>query len=176
MTDSSIRTRVLTRLIRARWRTFCGLEQESLLKVMTEALTALEYEFSTETLDPTETERKMLGSNTSGFLLTVEEPTSFEVEIIPATVDPLTGAVTRFVLPEEKQREATADLCVVTVSPIDHKNRPTVASFLTSVIERCERRPWKVSHHMSFRLAILLRVKIRLLWTYWLAVDSRPPD
>jgi hypothetical protein len=173
MISKSIWTRLLTRLIGSQWRVFCGLSQESFVTTVVETLAASEYSFAVKETEPTDTERTMLGADVSGQRITVKEPASFEIEVISATVDPLTGFMMGFLLPEEKQKEATKDLCVVTISPIDQENRPEIAPLLTEIIGCCERPPWKVSHHTSFQLAVLLRVKIRLLWTYWLTIKNQ---
>lgn len=166
----SIRTRVLTRVIGSRWRTFCGYDQETFLDAVTESLCDLGYEFTVSETEPTDTERTMFGADTTGYTITVEDESTFEIGLIPARIDPVAGFMMRFVLPEQKRQESIEDLCVVTVSSISRSNRGAIASLLTDVIDRLERRPWDVSHHASFRLAVLLRVKVRVLWQYWCAV------
>jgi len=166
----SIRTRVLTRVIGSRWRTFCGYDQEAFIDAVVESLDDLEYDFTVSETEPTDTERTMFGADTTGYTITVEDEQAFEIGLIPARIDPIAGFMMRFVLPEQKRQESTEDLCVVTVSSICRGNREAIASLLADVIDRLERCPWDVSHHASFRLAVLLRVKVRVLWQYWCAV------
>ncbi|MCH7660978.1 MAG: hypothetical protein IH933_10505, partial [Euryarchaeota archaeon] len=99
---------------------------------------------------------------------------SVEIEVVSASVDPATNITMSFLLPEDRQDEMTTDLCVVTVSPIDEETRPVIARFMTHLIEESDRPPWKLTHHIKFRLAVLLRLKVKLLWGYWQQTGSEP--
>lgn len=160
-------SKLLSLFIGSRWRTFCGFSQETFLARTEQALCELDYEYHIEDLPATAGERVMLGAD-DGDRVSVSSPESFDIDIIVATIDPLTGFGLQFFVPEDQREEMTSDLCVVDISVIDKTTRPVIARFVERVVELSERPPWRLTHHISFRLAILLRLKIRLLWQYWL--------
>ncbi|MFC7157173.1 hypothetical protein ACFQPA_17200 [Halomarina halobia] len=163
--------KVLTLYIGRRWRSFCGMSREQFLSRATDSLDALGYEYSTEVIDTTGAEKLMLGAGDEGVRIDVEAPVPFTVEAVTAKSNPVVGYMLKFFSTEEMREEMTADVCVVDVRGIDADSRPAIASFVSELVERSDRPPWRLTHHVGFRLAVLLRLKVKLLWRYWLGVD-----
>jgi hypothetical protein len=160
-------SKLLSLLIGSRWRTFCGFSHETFLARTERALRELGYEYRVEDLPATTGERVMLGAG-DGNRVSVSAPQAFDIDVIEATVDPMTGFGLKFFVPEDQREEMTADLCVVDINVVDETTRPVIAQFVERVVELSERPPWRLTHHVGFRLAVLLRLKVRLLWRYWL--------
>jgi hypothetical protein len=169
-----MRWKLVSYLVGSRWRTFCGFSKERFRSLATRILDELDYEYTIEEMETTSGEQAMLGSDEIGLRIAVSTPLSFEIEVVSASVDPATNITMSFLLPEDRQDEMTTDLCVVTVSPIDEETRPVIARFMTHLIEESDRPPWKLTHHIKFRLAVLLRLKVKLLWGYWQQTGSEP--
>lgn len=157
----------MDRFVGSEWRTFCGYGPDRTLSLATAALDDLGYDYNRETVTTTGAERTMLGAEGTGDRLVVSDPVAFEVEVVRATADPLTGAALSAVLGPERRESATGGLSVVTLRPVDDRTRPAMAAFVNRLIERADRPPWDVHHHIGLRLAVLLRYKIKLLWSYW---------
>jgi len=157
----------MDRFVGSEWRTFCGYGPDRVLSLATAALDDLGYDYDRETVTTTGAERTMLGAEETGDRLVVSDPVRFEVEIVRATADPLTGSALSAVLGPERRERATEGLSVVTLRTVSDETRPTMAAFVDRVIERADRPPWDVRHHVGLRVAVLLRYKIRLLWIYW---------
>lgn len=168
--------KLLTLLIRSRWRAFCGYSREEFLEHATATLDELGYEYTVESLDTTSGEEIMLGSGDEGDHVEVTEPVAFELDVVTATVDPLTGFVMKAMMTEDRIESATGDLSVVTVSGIDGGTRPAIARFVGLLVDQFDDPPWDVRHHASFRLTFFLRVKVALLWKYWIRMDGRTDE
>jgi hypothetical protein len=162
---------VLTRFIGRHWRTFCGMSREEFLDRATETLDALGYEYALETVDTTGGEKLMLGAGDEADRISVREPVPFTVDVVTAKSNPVVGYALKFFSTEEMREEMTAGASVVDIDGIDDENRPAIGAFLSGVVERSDRPPWKLTHHVGFRLAVLLRLKVKLLWRYWLDVE-----
>lgn len=159
--------KLISVFVGSHWRTFCGLSPDDFLAVAKAALDELGFGYSVEEIETTQSEQTMLGADETGVRLVVFHPVSFDVDIITATLDPVTKFAMTFFVTERRREELTADLCVVTVNKVTDETRPSVARFMTLVMETSDRPPWKLTHHIGFRLAVLLRLKVRVLWTYW---------
>ncbi|WP_129113479.1 hypothetical protein [Halegenticoccus tardaugens] len=164
--------KLISALIGSRWRAFCGLSQDRFLAVATTALDDLGYRYDLEETSTTRGERTMLGAAERGHRFAVSDPVSFDVTVITATTDPVADLVMSVFVTEEQQSDITSDLCVVTLSPVTAATREEIARFVTAVIGASETPPWKLTHHIRFRLAVLLRLKVRLLWKYWLHASN----
>lgn len=164
--------RLLRLYIGRRWRTFCGLEREEFVALATEALEDLGYEYSLEELETTDGERFMLGAGETGEEIAVESPVPFTIQTVTAKSNPGVGFALKFFSPEEEREEMTSGACVVDLRDIDKTTRPYIARFVQRMFDLSDHPPWKVTHHVGFRLAFLLRWKIRVLWRYWLDVDQ----
>ena len=160
-------SKLLSSLIGSRWRTFCGFSQEAVLARTEQTLRELEYEFSIEDLPATTGERVMLGAD-GGDRVSVSSPEAFDIDIITATVDPLTGFGLQLFVAEDQREKLTSNLCVIDISDVNEGTRPSITRFIKRFVELSERPPWRLTHHIGFRLAVLLRFKVRLLWQYWL--------
>lgn len=160
-------SKLLSSLIGSRWRTFCGFSQEAVLARTEKTLRELEYEYSVKDLPATAGERVMLGAD-GGDRVSISSPEAFDIDIIDATIDPLTGFGLQLFVAKDQREEMTSDLCVVDVSAVNEATRPVIAQFVKRFVELSERPPWRLTHHVGFRLAVLLRFKVRLLWQYWL--------
>ncbi|WP_254525711.1 hypothetical protein [Natrinema caseinilyticum] len=125
-----------------------------------------------ETTDTSGGEQLMLGSGEEGDRITVTAPDQFTVDAVTAKSNPVLAFGLKFFSTEEMREEMTADACVVDVGGIDDESRSAVGALLSGVTERSDRPPWKLTHHVGFRLAVLLRLKVRLLWRYWLNVEQ----
>lgn len=167
-----MRWKLVSLFVGSRWRTFCGFSKERFRSLATMTLDALDYEYATEEMETTSGEQAMLGSDEAGSRITVSAPAAFEIEVVDAKIDPATNIAMSFLLPEDRTEEMTADLCVVTVSPIDEETRPVISQFMTRLIGESDRPPWKLTHHIKFRLAVLLRLKVKLLWGYWREIED----
>jgi len=154
-------------LIGSEWRTFCGFKPERFLALSTGVLDELEYSYSLEEVSTTSGERTMLGADQASKQIIVSDPATFKIEIVRATADPITGAVTSLVLTPDRREEVTGELCVVDLSKVNDQTRNAMAVFINRVIAESDRPPWEVTHHIGFRLAVLLRMKVRLMWGYW---------
>lgn len=165
--NDGVLSKLSSLLIGSRWRTFCGFSQETFLTRTEQALRELEYEYHIEDLPATAGERVMLGAD-DGDRVSVSAPEAFDIDILVATIDPLTGFGLQLFVPEDQREEMTSDLCVVDIHVVDETTRPVIAQFIERVVELSERPPWRLTHHVGFRLAVLLRLKVRLLWQYWL--------
>jgi len=163
--------KLLTFYIGRHWRTFCGMSREEFVERATETLDALGYEYTLEEVDTTGGEKLMLGAGEEGDRIAVTEPATFTVDVVTAKSNPVVGYALKFFSTEEMREEMTAGASVVDVDGIDEESRPAIGSFLAGVIARSDRPPWKLTHHVGFRLAVLLRLKVKLLWRYWLDVD-----
>lgn len=164
--------RIVGLFVRSRWRTFCGMSPAAFVEVATTALDELGYEYSTRELSTTSTERVMLGSDTEGELIEVDDPISFDIQVIKATGNPVTRATLGFFVSQARKEELYSGLSVVTFSGFSPDTRPAIGEFVRVLTEHCEKPPWNVDHHYHFRLAFLLRYKIGILWKYWLRVAS----
>lgn len=169
-----MRRKLVSLLVGSQWRTFCGFSEVRFRSFATTTLDSLDYEYTVEEMETTSGEQAMLGSDETGSRIAVSAPVSFEIEVVSASADPATKIAMAFLLPEDRQEEMTTDLCVVTISPIDEETRPVIARFVTHLIEESDRPPWKLTHHIKFRLAVLLRLKVKLLWRYWQQTRSGP--
>lgn len=163
--------KLVSLFIGRRWRTFCGMDRKEFVEIATASLDDLGYEYSHEELDTTDGERFMLGADATGDQIKVESPVTFTVQTVTAKSNPGVGFALKFFSTEEKREEMTSGACVVDLQTIDETTRSHMAQFMQQVIEQSDRPPWKVTHHVGFRLAFLLRWKIRILWKYWLNVD-----
>jgi hypothetical protein len=168
--------KLLTLLIRSRWRTFCGYSREEFAEHATATLDDLGYEYTVEPLDTTSGEEIMLGSGGEGDHIVVTDPVSFEFDIVTATVDPLTGFAMKAMMTEDRVKSATSDLSVVTLTGIDGETRPAIARLFGHLVDRLDDPPWQVRHHASFRMAFFLRWKVAVLWKYWLRIHGRTDD
>lgn len=151
----------------SRWRAFCGFSPEDFSGIASAALDELGYEYSIQEIETTQGEQTMLGADETGRRVSVTDPVPFDVDVITATVDPVTKIMLSFFVTKERRKEATGGLCVVTISDITDETRLSIARFMTRVMAMSDRPPWKLTHHIGFRLAVLLRLKVRVLWTYW---------
>jgi len=165
--------KLLTLLIRSRWRSFCGYSREDVFERATTTLDDIGYEYTVEPLDTTSGEEIMLGSGDEGDHIAVTDPVSFELDIVTATVDPLTGFTMKAMMTEDRVKSATEDLSVLTVSGIDSGTRPAIARFFGNLVDRFDDPPWQVRHHASFRMAFFLRWKVSVLWKYWIRIHGR---
>lgn len=165
-----MRHRLLTFYIGRHWRTFCGMSREEFLDRATGVLDDLGYEYEIESVDTTGGEKLMLGAGEEADRISVTEPASFTVEAVTAKSNPVVGYALKFFSTEEMREEMTSGASVVDVRGIDDESRPAVGALLAGVVARSDRPPWKLTHHVGFRLAVLLRLKVKLLWTYWLDV------
>ena len=168
---TGMRHRMLTFLIGSHWRTFCGMSREEFLNRATATLDDLGYEYTLEEVDTTAGEKLMLGADDEADRITVKQPASFTVNVVTATSNPVVGYALKFFSTEEMREEMTAGASVVDIDGIDDENRPLIGALLAGVVDRSDRPPWKLTHHVGFRLAVLLRLKVRVLWKYWLDVD-----
>lgn len=159
--------KLVERFVGSEWRAFCGLSSERFLSLATDVLDELGYEYAVEEVTTTHGEQTMLGSDETGTRIDVTAPADFEVEVVRATNDPITRIGLSLVLTSDQREELTGDLCVVSLRRITDTNREAIAGFVNRVIAESERPPWNVSHHVRFRLAVLLRYKIKVLWGYW---------
>jgi len=166
--------KVLSLYIGRRWRSFCGMEREAFVELATETLDDLEYEYTYERIDTSSGEQYMLGAGDEADQLTVETPEPFTVQVVTAKANPAVGYALKFFSTKEMRDEMTSGASVVDVQDVTGTTRPHIARFLSGVIERSDHPPWEVTHHVGFRLAVLLRVKIRLLWKYWLRMSHEP--
>jgi len=153
-------------LVGSEWRSFCGLAPDRFLALVIAALDGLGYDYARETVATTGGERTMLGADETGDRIVVSAPVAFEVEVVRATTDPLTGAALSLVMPPDRREEATGDLSVVTIRGGEDA-RDAIAPFVDRVIAESDRPPWDVRHHVGFRLAVLLRLKLKVMWLYW---------
>lgn len=160
--------KLISILIGSRWRTFCGLSQDDFLANVVAVLDELGYRYERTEVTTTQGEKRLLGAENTGVRVVVSHPVAFDITVIAATVDPMTNFMMTLFVTENDIKRMTTDLSVVTVSNINNETRPLAGQFMTRVIEECEPPPWKLTHHLKFRLAILLRMKVKLLWTYWL--------
>lgn len=163
--------KLLSIYIGRRWRSFCGLDREEFVELATEALDDLGYEYTREEIETTSGEQFMLGAGDEANEITVEEPEPFTIQVVTATANPGVGYALKFFATKEMRDEMTSGACVVDLRDVTEATRPHIARFMRAVIERSDHPPWKVTHHVGFRLAVLLRWKIRLLWKYWLRAD-----
>lgn len=168
--------RLVGRVVGSEWRTFCGCAPERFLALATDALDDLGYEYDVAEIETTAGERTLLGAEETGDRIDVSSPADFEVEVVRATSSPLTRVALSVVLTSEQRADATGDLSVVTIRRLDDENREHVARFVAGVVDESDRRPWDVSHHVGFRLAVLLRYKVKVLWTYWLRRANAAAD
>lgn len=164
--------KLLSGVIRSRWRTFCGLSKDDFLVNVVTVLDELGYTYDKTEVTTTQGEKRLLGAESTGIRISVSEPIAFDLTIIVATVDPMTNFMMSMFITENEIERMTSDLSVVTVSNINSETRPLIAQLMSRVITECDRPPWKLTHHLNFRLAVLLRVKVKLLWTYWLRAAS----
>lgn len=165
-------TRLLTLLISTEWQTFCGLSREDFRSLATGALDDLGYEYTSERIETSSSEEVWFGSDEQADRITVSKPEPFTIDVITATADPVTSVGLKLIISEKRRNAATDDLSFVTVSETNATTRPVIARFFARVIERADEPPWKVNHHLAFRLAILLRLKVKILWKYWIDVDA----
>jgi hypothetical protein len=170
-----MRWKLVSLLVGSRWRTFCGLSEERFRSLARTALDSLDYAYTVEEMETTSGEQAMLGSDEAGSRIAVSVPAAFEIEVVDAKIDPATNIAMSFLLPEDRTEEMTADLCVVTLSPVAEETRSTIARFMTRLIAESDRPPWKLTHHIKFRLAVLLRIKVKLLWGYWREIEDSQP-
>ena len=154
-------------LVGSQWRAFCGLSQEQFVSIARTVLDDLGYQYRIEEVAVTQGEQTLLGADEDGRRFVVSSPTSFEVEVITATVDPVTNFAMSVTVTEEEQADIVSDLCVVTLRPVTTDSRREIARFMSDVIATSDSPPWQLTHHIKFRLAVLLRLKVRLLWKYW---------
>lgn len=164
--------KVLTLYIGSQWRTFCGMSSEDFVSRATETLDDLGYEYTLENINTTGGEKLMLGAGDEGSHISVDAPAPFTIDVVTAKSNPVLAFGLKFFSTEDMREEMTANACVVDVDGIDDESRSTVAALLSGVIERSDRPPWKLTHHVGFRLAVLLRLKVKLLWKYWLGVEK----
>lgn len=163
--------KLLSLYIGRRWRSFCGIDREEFVELATETLNDLGYEYTREVVDTTSGEKHMLGAGDERDEITVEAPEQFTIEIVTAKANPGVGYALKFFSTQEMRQEMTSGACVVDIQDVTKATRPHIARFMQRVIERSDHPPWKVTHHVGFRLAFLLRWKIRILWKYWLRTD-----
>lgn len=159
--------RAIELLVGSEWRAFSGLGPERFLALAIGVLDELGYRYTVEEISTTGGERTMLGADETGDRIVVSDPASFQIEVIRASINPITGVALSAVLTEERREELTDELSVVTLREVDDTTRDAMAAFMTRVIAESDRPPWNVSHHIGFQLAVLLRYKIKLLWSYW---------
>lgn len=164
--------KVLTLYFRRHWRTFCGLSREEFVTCATATLSMLGYEYSLAEIDTSGAEKLMLGAGDESVRITVESPISFTIDVVTAKSNPLTAYALKFFSTEEMREEMTAGACIVDFKNIDADSRPAIAAFVTDLVEEIPRPPWKLTHHVGFRLAVILRLKVRMFWKYWLKYDA----
>lgn len=164
--------KLVSLLVGSQWRTFCGFSQERFVEAAVTALDDLGYQYGFEETTATQGEQTLLGAEEGGKRLTVSAPTSFDVTVITATMDPITNFALSVFVTEERLDEITSDLCIVTLRPVTDETRREIARLVAAIVAESETPPWKLTHHIKFRLAVLLRLKVRLLWKYWLHVAT----
>lgn len=144
------------------------MSREEFASLAVESLDALGYEYTHETVDASKAEEFMLGAGKEVNRITVESPMSFTVDVVTAKSNPLLAFSLKFFSPEDVRDEMTSGASVVDIEGIDADSRFGVASLLAEMTARRERPPWKLTHHVGFRLAFLLRWKVKFFWWYWL--------
>lgn len=162
----------ISKLIGSRWRTFCGLSKDDFLTNIIVVLDELGYKYETMEVTATEGEKRLLGAESSGVRVAVSHPIAFDITVIVATVDPMTNFMMSLFVTEGDIEKMTSNLCVVTIRNINTETRTLIAQFMSQVIDECDRSPWRLTHHLKFRLAVLLRMKVKLLWVYWIHVTN----
>jgi hypothetical protein len=156
-------------LFRSRWRTFCGLSADAAIELISRALAELEYQYTVTEDTATKWEHLMLGAEETCTRFEIQSPAAFEFEVLQVSSDPLTGFALEVFMPEARRKEVTSEVCVITISPVVEGTEPAISEVVRRLVALSERPPpWQVDHHVGFRLAVLLRLKVRLLWTYWL--------
>lgn len=166
--------KLLSIYIGRRWRSFCGLDREEFVELATGSLADLGYEYTHERIETTGGEQFMLGAGDEADQITVEAAEPFTIQVVTAKANPGVGYGLKFFATKEMRDEMTSGACVVDLRDVTETTRPHIARFMRAVIERSDHPPWKVTHHVGFRLAVLLRWKIRILWKYWLRADLEP--
>lgn len=164
--------KALTLYFRRHWRTFCGMSREEFVSRATATLSTLGYEYSLEEIDTSGAEKLMLGAGDKNDRITVESPASFTIDVVTAKSNPLMAYALKLFSTEEMREEMTAGACIVDFRDIDVDSRPAIAAFVSSLVEENTYPPWRLTHHIGFRLAVILRLKVRMFWRYWLKYDS----
>jgi hypothetical protein len=155
-------------LVRRRWRTFCGCSHDELVVRAEAALSELGLSCWIAKSTPTGAERSVFGAE-QATRIRIEEM-GFAVTVTSVTDDFLLRTALRIISSEATLSKRTGRLAIIDVRPIEPSERREVASFITALVARMEHPPWKIQHP-RFRLAFLLRYKVRLLWKYWLPAD-----
>lgn len=166
--------KLLSLYIGRRWRSFCGLDRAEFVELATDTLDDLGYGYTHEETDTTSGEQFMLGAGDEADEIAVDAPEPFTIQVVTAKANPGVGYGLKFFSTKEMREEMTSGACVVDLQDVTGATRPYMARFMRAVIERSDHPPWKVTHHVGFRLAVLLRWKIRILWKYWLRTDHDP--
>ncbi|ELY37754.1 hypothetical protein [Natronorubrum tibetense] len=166
--------KLLSLYIGSRWRSFCGIDRDEFTELAIETLDELEYDYTHEVTETTSGEKYMLTAGDEKVEIAIKAPEQFTIQVVTAKANPGVGYALKFFSTKEMREEMTSNACVVDIQDVTKTTRPRIAQFMQRVIEQSDHPPWKVTHHVGFRLAFLLRWKIRILWKYWLGVDHDP--
>lgn len=147
------------------WRTFAGAGHDELTGHLDRALQELGWAFTRSAATPTGAERVVFGAERSTTFQLTEA--GLRVTVTSVGHDILLRGALRLVGTGDAAHRSRGRASIIDVRPIRRFNRRAVARLLVRIAKRLDREPWRVDHP-RFRLAPLLRLKVRLMWRYWL--------
>jgi len=143
-----------------RWRDYCGISAGELEKVLGDVLAEMKIDKLISRVTATSAEKLMLGSSPEITAVKVLLEEAVTIKIVPVVGDPMMRIVSRFFNEQGLIRRAA----IVDISPLTASNRRVIAKIMERVFRKLDQKPWQFTD-LKFRLAVLLRLKIKRNWS-----------
>lgn len=142
-----------------RWRDYCGASAEELATTLEGVLASLGITFQKKQVPAHPAEVTMLGSSKETTVFEIGAADSFSIRIIPVTGDPFLRIWSRILT----ERSLVQKASVLDIHPLTDSTKPVIGEVMRMVFQQLKRQPWEFSD-LKFRLAVLLRLKIKRNW------------
>lgn len=145
-----------------RYKNFIACGYDCLIETLEDACRKYHYKFEGGPGKPS----TLLGSKDNSYVMNIwyKKDEKLTIHIIEAVADPVTKVATYF----NDTRKHFGGACLVEVIPFDTHRKAISQKLFKYVLENNNRDLWDLSYHPRFRLAILLRLRIKQNWIQFL--------
>lgn len=144
---------------RGRWKNFIAYSYDELIDAFEDAFCELGYDYEGGPGKPS----VLLGSNENSYIYFVrprKKGDPVTVRIVEAVADPVTKVATYL----NGSRKYFSGACLIDISPFDRESKEAMKKALEMIRRNSPKEFWDLSHHPRFRLAVLLRLRIKQNW------------
>ena len=146
------------------WKNFISYEYEDLIENMEASFKKFKYDYRGGRGKPS----VLLGSKENSYMFFVYPETGgkITVKIIEAVADPVTKIAAHL----NNSRRFFHGACMVEISPFNDMSIKMMRKVFRDIREKSDHEFWDLKSHPRFRLAILLRLRIKQNWVQFLNI------